>query len=257
MHFTTLVIGEDYEEKMAPYQENNMGDCSTKYLEFDTEISKEDFEKMSDEEKEGVKEDYEENNWNYWFYYNPNSFWDWYSIGWRWAGFFKLKKDVPKNKYSWPKFSWWWDEESRNEILKTWNVDQAEVQDIDFEWMRKETYDKYYNHFSKIVEKYWDIPKMINWKFTKEDEEKWSKIRIKEYKDKNSEIWYLDNLESYQFNNAEEYANFHSKQYLNVSYLIDENGELNYTEEDNIDIYNEYIKDLPEWTLLTLLDCHV
>ena len=33
-HFTVLVIGENPEEQMAPYQENNMGDCPKEYLEF-------------------------------------------------------------------------------------------------------------------------------------------------------------------------------------------------------------------------------
>lgn len=256
MHFTTLVIGEDFEEKMAPYQENNMWDCPSQYLEFDTEISKEEYEKMSDEEKKETRENYDEKDWNYWYFYNPNSFWDWYEIGWRWAGFFKLKEDVPKDKYNNPNFSWGWDEESRQEILKTWNVDQAEVQDIDFEWMKKDEYNKYYNHFSQILERYWEIPKKQNWNFTKEDIEKWQEIRKKEIRNKNNSIWYLWNLEDYQFNTAEEYANFHSKNFINVYYILDENWDLSINDSEDIDVYNEYIKNLPNWTILTLLDCH-
>jgi len=33
-HFTVLVLGPNPEEKLAPYQENNMGDCPDEYLEF-------------------------------------------------------------------------------------------------------------------------------------------------------------------------------------------------------------------------------
>ena len=33
-HFTVLVIGDNPEEQLAPYQENNMGDCPKEYLEF-------------------------------------------------------------------------------------------------------------------------------------------------------------------------------------------------------------------------------
>ena len=33
-HFTVLVIGENVEKQLAPYQENNMGDCPQEYLEF-------------------------------------------------------------------------------------------------------------------------------------------------------------------------------------------------------------------------------
>lgn len=34
-HFAVLVIGEDVEGQLAPYQENNMGDCPEEYLEFE------------------------------------------------------------------------------------------------------------------------------------------------------------------------------------------------------------------------------
>lgn len=37
-HFTVMVIGNDVEGQLAPYQENNMGDCPEQYLKFnDTE----------------------------------------------------------------------------------------------------------------------------------------------------------------------------------------------------------------------------
>ena len=34
-HFTVLIIGDDIEEQMAPFQENNIGDCPREYLEFE------------------------------------------------------------------------------------------------------------------------------------------------------------------------------------------------------------------------------
>lgn len=33
-HFSVVVIGENPEEQLAPYQENNMGDCPEEYMEF-------------------------------------------------------------------------------------------------------------------------------------------------------------------------------------------------------------------------------
>lgn len=33
-HFTVLVIGDDHEAALAPFQENNMGDCPRQYMEF-------------------------------------------------------------------------------------------------------------------------------------------------------------------------------------------------------------------------------
>lgn len=34
MHFTTIVIGDNPEDQMAPFQDNNMGDCPKEYLTF-------------------------------------------------------------------------------------------------------------------------------------------------------------------------------------------------------------------------------
>ena len=34
-HFTVMVLGDTPEDSLAPYQENNMGDCPEEYLEFD------------------------------------------------------------------------------------------------------------------------------------------------------------------------------------------------------------------------------
>lgn len=34
-HFSVLVIGPNIEEQLAPYQENNMGDCPEEYLKFE------------------------------------------------------------------------------------------------------------------------------------------------------------------------------------------------------------------------------
>ena len=36
-HFAVLVIGDDVEKQLAPYQENNMGDCPAEYLRFNDE----------------------------------------------------------------------------------------------------------------------------------------------------------------------------------------------------------------------------
>lgn len=145
-HFTVLVIGDNVEEQLAPFQENNMGDCPGEYMEFDDQEDewKADYEngttkrarhkttgelvdryderfkvkepngsttyKTSDDWEwvdvptkevfatfeEWVKSyhgqderDPETGRYGYWS--NPNARWDWYTVGGRWSGFFKLK----------------------------------------------------------------------------------------------------------------------------------------------------------------------
>lgn len=74
-HFTVLVIGDNPEDQLAPFQENNMDDCPRQFLKFN-------------EDKE-CNIDPETGKRGYWE--NPNAKWDWYSLGGRWAGFFRLK----------------------------------------------------------------------------------------------------------------------------------------------------------------------
>jgi hypothetical protein len=77
-HYTVLVIGPDIERQLAPFQENNMGDCPREYMEF-IEDADGDVDEIT-----GKK--------GYWE--NPNAKWDWYRIGGRWSGFFRLKHGV-------------------------------------------------------------------------------------------------------------------------------------------------------------------
>lgn len=77
-HFSVLVIGPNVEEQLAPYQENNMGDCPKQYLTF--------------HEDEDADVDEETGKRGYWE--NSNAKWDYYRTGGRWAGFFKLKAGV-------------------------------------------------------------------------------------------------------------------------------------------------------------------
>jgi hypothetical protein len=51
-HFTVLVIGDKVEEQLAPYQENNMGDCPGEYLEFNdiTEEERNNYENKTTSE---------------------------------------------------------------------------------------------------------------------------------------------------------------------------------------------------------------
>lgn len=97
-HFSVAVLtkGEDkntVSNLLAPYQENNMGDCPSEFLEFVdcTEEVKDRFEE--DDKYTSMKECaekyfgykfYRESN-KYGYYENVNAKWDWYQIGGRWS----------------------------------------------------------------------------------------------------------------------------------------------------------------------------
>lgn len=194
-HFTVLVIGDDVEAKLAPYQENNMGDCPQEYLEFNdvTDEEKKYYEeKIVDEEfkKECPTFDIYMNKYcgyefhkdqkAYWYWHNPNSQWDWYQISWRWGWSFLLKKWVDKSQYPEIDFSWGWSEEEKEKVRK-WNyTDQAKVKDIDWDKMKQKEYDRHYKIYNDIVTAcWWWIP---NPAYTFEECEKMKSVLNEEWK---------------------------------------------------------------------------
>ena len=189
-HFTVMVIGDDPECQLKPYQENNMGDCPKEFLTFhDVEdeylkqYKTDSVEKvvMSDGrllntwddsfkvkgpnlfddktiippnlKKKKVKftklfKTFEEymNDWcgfksrdskknRYGYWENPNKKWDWYQLGGRWSGFFKLKANaimtVKSEKPGW--------------------VDQAYKRDIDFVGMRNHVADEAAERYDRVA----------------------------------------------------------------------------------------------------------
>lgn len=96
-HFTVGVLikeGEkNLEELLAPYQENNMGDCPKEYLEFyDRTEEVLDYYEDHKEEYDSIEEfaedyfGYEKCKDSYGYWENPNAKWDWYVVGGRWGG---------------------------------------------------------------------------------------------------------------------------------------------------------------------------
>lgn len=81
-HFTVLIIGDSIDNQLAPFQENNMGDCPKEFLKFYSE--KDEKFKENPDIINGVEEEG--------YYDNPNAKWDWYILGGRWSGMIKLKE---------------------------------------------------------------------------------------------------------------------------------------------------------------------
>lgn len=125
-HFTVLVIGDDIEKQLAPYQENNMGDCPKEYMQFTED---EDYDLDEEAGKKG-----------YWS--NPNTKWDWYSVGGRWTGYFKLKPGAT-GVVGEPGIM--------TEPAEAGYADQALKKDIDFDGMREESSKKAADFFDKLA----------------------------------------------------------------------------------------------------------
>lgn len=188
-HFTVIVVGDNIEESLAPYQENNMGDCPEEYMEFcdQTDFVLEKWKSMKVSKGETVsykkpvrqgiealkdslenkKPEYEtieetipkdyryelsdtycvsyetfeifvkeyfgyniHEDGSIGYRHNPNSYWDWYQIGGRWAGFFKVKEGAEIERGG-PSLL------MINHEYKEGRGDSLLIKDLDFEAERK------------------------------------------------------------------------------------------------------------------------
>ena len=107
-HFTVLVIGDDYVGQLAPYDEELEVDpyrryADTKDLEWYFRVYAEHNKDAEEPDLEALASFLTEHWGEEWLYepqggiyqmstFNPVAKWDWYAVGGRWAGYFKLKK---------------------------------------------------------------------------------------------------------------------------------------------------------------------
>ncbi|MFW6281226.1 MAG: hypothetical protein ACOC1O_00300 [bacterium] len=289
-HFTVMVIGENIEELLAPYQENNMGTCPKEYLEFfnveeqERDIYKENYEtKMSFDEFMtkhcGYEYDAEQGAYGYWE--NPNKKWDWYQLGGRWNGYFKLKKGAIGKRGS-ASFLY----HSSGDISY---ADSCLKGDIDVEGMRKEAeekalkkYDAVHSALSEI-----DLSKHISWKEFIE-KKKAGKITIeearrlynnqdsvetfKEFSNSEEGSKYIDfssNIEDFLIP-REEYAKQAREGAISTFAVVNKDGWFEKGEmgwwgivsdlKDQDDWNKQFTKmfdELPDDTVINLVDCHI
>jgi hypothetical protein len=151
-HFTTLVIGEEPETLLAPFDENTEVEPYRDYLSEDKPADHWLFKILVEEhglDPEGgwgpfveahnkryggdgdrLEYDAEKDRAYSMSTYNPKSKWDWHSLGGRWTGYFKLREGANRlvGTVGRPGLM--------TERAKPGWVDQVRKADIDFEGMR-------------------------------------------------------------------------------------------------------------------------
>lgn len=362
-HFTVLVVGkipEDVEDQLAPYQENNMGDCPEEFLQFEDKedylkeqyntgkcnefscasscswgqsISKENFDIISkgkvgdkivltitkspglglgyfranehyhcyngsinkcptehvwvkvnkiietthpdpnvcfdgkievelvenpkkvpfkklyktfDEfckKWEGYSErDKKTGRYGYW--HNPNSKWDYYQIGGRWAGYFKLKNGAGGmvGTKSWC---------NKGKEIPSGRVDQAKKGDIDFDCMRAENFEKYsrmYDEFEALMKTNpQEAKNNAYWKFG-----------IQNQDDKDNFV--PETREKYlkRHSNPSTFAvikdgKWYEKGQMGWWAMVSNEKDAEKWDEE----FEKLLADLPDDALLTVVDCHI
>jgi hypothetical protein len=293
-HFAVLVIGDNIEEQLEKYDENLV---TPRYVKYTKEqlISKkrkeiEDYKNSTYAEYLADPEAYaadcnNEGHLNYlknefpkklewnddeiyenaisWYEkseigpegevystYNPNSKWDWYEIGGRYAGRLILKEGVKKEAE--PNFSWGWGAEDIDEILKEPRVDTALMKDIDWDKMHhvQSKYD------SAI--RFWEM-KIEGAEPTTEEEKKllewdWYKPEFYTERYKNKET-FAKSRSSFTMWAIVKDGEWFEKGKMGMFGMSDESNDEGLDWELNM--YDKFIKGLPEDTRLTVVDCHI
>jgi len=191
-----------------------MGDVPKEYLEF---VEDEDGEIDGEIEKRG-----------YW--YNPNAHWDWYEIGGRWRGYFKLKKGT-KGTLG----------ESRVfDNPPTDDADQARKSTIDFEAMKRTNRD----HAEKVWKKYQE--KVVNG----EQIEPYFMYGIHKDDTKEQYVKRQSSVATFAVLKDGMWYEKGSMGWFGIA--TNEKDENDWNEE-----FDQLLADLSDDTLLTVVDCHI
>lgn len=287
-HYTVLVIGEDYERQLAPYNEDIR---VAPYRDYDQSLDW--LRRLYEEENEGAESPSDEelvrfHNEKYGdddrlridekgvyrlSTYNPNSKWDWYTVGGRWRGYFKLKQGVRIgiSQVGSP---------GTFDNPPTHDADVVYKGDVDIEGMRDhagheagETWDKVHT----IID---PLPEARPWRYFYAGVEA-KKITLEEARTAfheqprckalaaDEDLRWFD-VEPFQVSRERYVQRARDRALSTYAYVKDGEwfapGEMGWwgvsTEEEEqkeafVQEFNKMLDDLPDDTLLTLVDCHI
>lgn len=201
---------------------------------------------------------------------NPNSKWDWYQLGGRWTGYFKLRSGATG-------------ETGKAGLMtkpaKPGYADAAQKCDIDFEGMRNEAYQKAVKFYDEIeamcggkipqVEKSWEQCQEEHKNIGDARGAYYEQDSIKQFKEATKESKYWLSLSDYQCTREEYGESARNNAIPTFAVIKDgkwyEKGEMGWwacvsNEKDESDWHEEFnklIDGLPKETLLSVYDCHI
>jgi hypothetical protein len=288
-HFTVLVIGQDPDTQLAPYDENREVDeyeCgevsehdkdrfvnyyTQEHPEVATGKTFDELYPIYGESWDSGRCRKDENGvWREYSTYNPDSKWDWYVIGGRWTGFFKLKSGAEGEQGEPGLMTPRAEEGTADHVLKG---------DVDFKAMEDEARAEALAHYDKVMAIIGEFEPNRAWEDILAEEQAkgtdievirdiyWKQPRCKAYKEDKDLGWgdpdrYLIPREKYGENAANSSC---------VPYAFVKDGKwfgrgdmgwwgMSSNEKDQ-DEWNKQVHDLlvalPDDTELWLVDCHI
>jgi len=202
--------------------------------------------------------------------YNPKSKWDWYKLGGRWTGYFKLK-DGCKGLQGSPGIM--------TTPAQKGYADQCLKGEIDIEFMRKEDGEKAAERYDAAMEIINNTPEMESWEavLARFGKENIDKARDFYHAQPRVVAWRESEKFSYM-SSPEDYSKYTREQYIKnaedgalVPFAVVKNGKwyekgemgwfgMAYNEKEQETWNAEFAKmfdALPDNTLISLYDCHI
>lgn len=299
-HFTVLVIGPDPEKQLAPYHEFECTGRDDEYV-VDVDVTEElraEYAKRTElktlaewvEDYHGKKrrKPGEPTSEEFKFGYaqldergevvkvvrrtNPNARWDWYLVGGRWTGFFKLRPGA---------FGALGRPGTATDAAKPGRADQALKSAIDFDGMRDEEERSARQLWRKVKAIIGDLPWWDSWetvtaRFTIDGTTDYDAARsayhaqpakVKIAKERDSDLFFLEDDVA---TDEESYVKLRRDRAVAPYALVQdgkwlERGEMGWwgisRNETDREVwtrkFNELLDALPDDALLTLVDCHI
>jgi hypothetical protein len=282
-HFTVMVIGENPEDQLEPFQENNMGNCPQEHLAFhdETESLENTWKEMSDEEKSEFSdfaqfaedEGYEEHEGKFGYWENPNAKWDWYVLGGRWSGMFKLKPGSNGTVGEGGLFS---------SPGGPGTADAAFKKDIDFTEMRREAGEEAGKTWDKVRSIVGDLSDYVKWEEVRENmfpgdinaARDWyhnqpACVKLNKYNNKNKHELGFINLGDFLCSRTDYCIDAANGSFVTFAVIKDgvwyERGSMGWwgvvSNESDRDEWNskvaQMVDELPDDTLISVYDCHI
>ncbi len=280
-HFTVLVLGPDVDTQLEKYDENELvpeykrGEVSQEEKDriLDYYQRNKNFVGTFEECYAQYGEDWDSNAlkkdengiWCEFSTYNPDSKWDWFIVGGRWSGYFKMKPGV-KPKLGEPGVF-------KNEA-EAGHGDVAMKKDIDFEGMRNDAGIKAGEYYDKIKAIIGELPIAEEWDVIRERFEDINDARTA-YQNQPAKMA-LSNagenwVEPAEFNCTREEFIERARMSAVSSYAVVKDGvwyqkgdmgwwglSSNEMSDNEWNVkFNELIESVPDDTLFTCIDCHI
>lgn len=196
--------------------------------------------------------------WGVYSTYNPNSKWDWYQLGGRWTGFFKVKQNegsFAEHTVGSPGIM--------TKAPKEGYADQLLKKDIDFEGMRAEAQanaEQDFDTFHAVLNgREFPVWNTIREKYPENIDKARDEYRNLETIKDLSKAGFHWNIEEYNIP-KEEYLNKAKNSACTTFAILSDTGWCERGEED-VEIWNEKFNKmldvLPDDTLLSIYDCHI